>query len=498
MITKQLPVVPSSIPPDIKRVLDGFRQAIGEATGNQTNLADQLVALGLASKTPGGSITPKPPPGDTTPPPAPTGLTATGGFNTIILAWTNPSIDNLAYIEVWRSQTNDIATAVRVGTTAAETYADTPPDTQQGVTYYYWIRAVSTAGVAGAYNDTNGTAGTTASDPDFIRQLITSRQWAANTNYSTFNYVTPTTPNGFKYKALNGGKSGATEPVWPTVAGQTVVDGSVTWQAVDANAAVPFAIDPATNKVYIDAAWIKDATITNAKIANLAVDSAKIADAAITSAKIGTAAITTAKIADASITNAKIVSLAASKITAGTISVSIELTSPIVRYGQSAFATGSGFWLGNAGGVAKFSLGNANKYMRWDGTTLEYTGVLSRYVGAGSNRIIGDATQAQTSSMTYVMLKTCMLEEHGTVTVHWQYMTSSVGFYYFRILVNGASVWTSGQLQPWASWTNQNVNITVNSGDTIELQGRTNNASYNLYVRNFEIRCNQIIGSKML
>jgi hypothetical protein len=57
---------------------------------------------------------------------------------------------------------------------------------------------------------------------------------------------------------------------------------------------------------YMKSAYIHDASITNAKIANLAVDSAKVADAAIVEAKIGTAAVTTAKIQDAAITTAKI------------------------------------------------------------------------------------------------------------------------------------------------------------------------------------------------
>jgi hypothetical protein len=54
------------------------------------------------------------------------------------------------------------------------------------------------------------------------------------------------------------------------------------------------------------AAFIYDAEITNAKIANLAVDSAKLDNAAVTTAKIGDAQITSAKIVDANITTAKI------------------------------------------------------------------------------------------------------------------------------------------------------------------------------------------------
>lgn len=92
---------------------------------------------------------------------------------------------------------------------------------------------------------------------------------------------------------------------------------------------VPFVVNTTTQTingvsvppgVYMDAAFIKNGTITNAKIGTAAIDSAKIADAAIGSAKIADAAITTAKIGDAQITNAKIANLDAAKITAGTIS----------------------------------------------------------------------------------------------------------------------------------------------------------------------------------
>ncbi|MEZ7846836.1 MAG: hypothetical protein QMB17_00285, partial [Polaromonas sp.] len=57
---------------------------------------------------------------------------------------------------------------------------------------------------------------------------------------------------------------------------------------------------------YSSQAFIQDAQITNAKIANLAVDNAKIADLSVSAAKITDATITTTKIADAQITTALI------------------------------------------------------------------------------------------------------------------------------------------------------------------------------------------------
>lgn len=66
------------------------------------------------------------------------------------------------------------------------------------------------------------------------------------------------------------------------------------------------------NTLTIGTAKIENASITNAKIANLAVDTAKIADLAVTNAKIQNLAVDNAKIANLAVTNAKIANLAVS------------------------------------------------------------------------------------------------------------------------------------------------------------------------------------------
>jgi len=53
--------------------------------------------------------------------------------------------------------------------------------------------------------------------------------WRAGVDYALNAYVRPVNPNGFDYKATAGGRSEDIEPRWPTVAGQTVIDGSITW-----------------------------------------------------------------------------------------------------------------------------------------------------------------------------------------------------------------------------------------------------------------------------
>lgn len=66
--------------------------------------------------------------------------------------------------------------------------------------------------------------------------------WAASTAYTvredgdadTGSVVKPATDNGFHFKCTVAGTSGASEPTWPTTEGDTVTDGTVTWEAIKA------------------------------------------------------------------------------------------------------------------------------------------------------------------------------------------------------------------------------------------------------------------------
>src|SRR6266496_4285 len=59
--------------------------------------------------------------------------------------------------------------------------------------------------------------------------------WAAKTKYATGEVVCPAAPiggNGHLYQCIVAGTSGAAQPVFPTNAGGTVVDGGATWKEV--------------------------------------------------------------------------------------------------------------------------------------------------------------------------------------------------------------------------------------------------------------------------
>ncbi len=68
---------------------------------------------------------------------------------------------------------------------------------------------------------------------------------AVSTAYVVGQVVRPATGNGHLYRCIVAGTSGATAPTWPTVHGQTVTDGTVTWAEVGRAIIIFDAADPA-------------------------------------------------------------------------------------------------------------------------------------------------------------------------------------------------------------------------------------------------------------
>ncbi len=313
---------------------------IGGGSNDRLVSAGELIDAGLAGSGTGGFLTS--PPRNLTKPPKVTGLTANGALASIFVGWHNPSFSNYAYTELWRSNLDDIGQAVLIASTAVESYTD---NVGSAATKYYWARAVSDQGVKGDFNAASGTKGTTSLDPDYVMQVLTSSTWKPNTTYYPFQYVRPTIENGFQYAAVDGGKSGNIEPTWPLSVDPTVItnDGTVQWKCLHIEDRIPFVLgtlEDGTPAVFMDVAYIKDATITSAKIKDLVADS----------------------------------------ITTGKLKANLQVMNKL-WYGFEEFANGSsqtGFWLGVEGGVPKFKIdtgsAHGNKSLTYDGYDLKLTG----------------------------------------------------------------------------------------------------------------------------
>ena len=279
-------------------------------------------------------------------PPKITGLLARGAMDNIFLSWDAPAYSKFNYAEIYRSSTNDIGTATKIGFTNAALYADA---VGSGATYYYWIRGVSLALIAGDFNAVSGTVGATGLDPTYVMSLLTSHDWAPSTTYVPFQYVRPTTENGFQYRCIDGGTSAAVdEPVWPTTPGATIVDNGATWECLTPTAHIPFVIGEINGNpaVAMSGAYIEDATISTAKIRDLAAD------------KIITG------------------TLAATE----TIEVGGAIWAGYASYRDDATGGAAGVWLGMVGSSPRFQLSTAGavgtyKRISFNGSSFSLIGV---------------------------------------------------------------------------------------------------------------------------
>jgi subtilase family serine protease len=89
-------------------------------------------------------------------PGAPTGLTATGGSGAVTLSWTAPTGASVAQYDIWRGTASG-QEATNVATITAPTTSYTDTSVTGGVTYYYEVQAVNTAGVGPFSNEARAT-----------------------------------------------------------------------------------------------------------------------------------------------------------------------------------------------------------------------------------------------------------------------------------------------------------------------------------------------------
>lgn len=178
---------------------------------------------------------------DYTPPPAPTNVLVAANVGANMVVWDPPvSYRNFGFAEVWRGDNELMSGAVYVGETAGAVYLDQLTNRNDLAattfkTYYYKVRFVSKAGVAGDWNAPLGSAATAELiDNAFIGSLHASK--------------------------INAG----------TIAADRLDTNVITSKAL-----------------YTDAGVMKTGVIGSAHIQNAAIQAAHIGDAQVTNAKIG-------------------------------------------------------------------------------------------------------------------------------------------------------------------------------------------------------------------
>lgn len=428
----------------IKAVMQVREGSIGDPLDQGATLRD-LVALNLAEVAGGGGgsgggfvpvnpVLPPPidgynPDTDYTVPPAPTGFRVDGGFTNVFLSWDGAPYRNHNYTEIWRSQTNNLGTAVMVGTTAANVYAD---PANANTTYYYWIRFVSRASVVGPYNSTSGTMGRTAIDvaavfPALEEDIVNSpffqelgaRITAAETGIRLANETTST--SAAQILTLSSQVGGNTASLQVQARVTNGLSGQYTVK-IDNNGHVSgFGLASTTVNGTPRSAFIVRAdrfaiagpndttdplgTLAPTNVPFVVLTTPTVINGVTYPAGVW---IKTAFIADATISSAKIKDLTADKITAGVLQAAIGFNTgklwggvalsndlatfgnklPGVTFGGTTF--GTGFFLGNDDGVYKFYIGRPDQNMTWNGTGLTVTGNINAISGNFRNITVYD------------------------------------------------------------------------------------------------------------
>jgi len=351
------PEGPGGIAAQIKKLLDSLREHTDVLKGNRGDPLDRaitprdLLDMGLAKRLggvaqrliSGKNLVASDAPQNMTIPPRPANFTAVGGLAHVHLTWDSArdAFGNYAYTAIYRHTADNLADAVQIGQTSGSfIYSD--HDVHYGVTYYYWIRFVSTADVKGPFNSSVGTSAELSEDPaellDRLSGAITETQLFGDLNDRInlidepgTGLVESVTQIASRIDDIDGSGVSLEERFVADADDITGLYGQYTLK-IDVNGRVsgfglastetastfiinadkfaigkpgmtdedifPFVVDTGTGQVVMEGAFIKEATITDAHIGDLDVSKITGDTAAFVSANIENGSITNAQIGD--------------------------------------------------------------------------------------------------------------------------------------------------------------------------------------------------------
>ena len=166
-VVAPIPEVPQGIDPSVRRMLVALKEAVEVRLGRRGDPLEEgvtkrdLVEAGIADLKRGGGLRPPGGDGEEVPkvgelgilPPLPVAFQAIGVFGGCVLSWDLPQslYEGHGHTEIWRSKTPTPTAREYVGTAVGSSYFDTLP-TPDEATVYYWIRFVSKSGRVGAFS----------------------------------------------------------------------------------------------------------------------------------------------------------------------------------------------------------------------------------------------------------------------------------------------------------------------------------------------------------
>jgi len=154
--------------------------------------------------------------GDVTAPSAPTSASASGGYRSNFISWSNPSDNDFKETQVYVNTSNTTTGATLLGTTSATEFVH--GGLAQNTTRYYFLKAVDFTGNASGFS--SGTSATTLPDPatgatgadgadgadgDTGDTVVSGRVY-----YQTIQSSAPSTPSATSYNVSTASFSGLT------------------------------------------------------------------------------------------------------------------------------------------------------------------------------------------------------------------------------------------------------------------------------------------------
>ena len=204
--------LPASLDPQTRQIIESIIEAVEIRLGRKGDPIDRAITLrelidsGLATQLKATPFDPNNGAGGTgfaplgpipTMPYAPVNFTANGAYSVINLFWSGAFYKGHNQAEIWSHTSDTLGDATLAAVSPGISFSD---PVGSGVTRYYWIRFVNTAGVPGPWNSGSGTVASTATDVahqlEVLGNAITSSELAVALNTQLSTYQTLTDVNG--------------------------------------------------------------------------------------------------------------------------------------------------------------------------------------------------------------------------------------------------------------------------------------------------------------
>jgi len=120
---------------------------------------------------------------------------------------------------------------------------------------------------------------------------------------------------------------------------------------------------------------------------------------------------------------------------AGTIGAITLATGGNIKLGQTAYATGTGFWLGDVTGTSKLSIGSDTDYLTWDGSKLTIAGTIVN-LDTSTGDIIGATFNGSPLSFDFIFGS----GSDGDVTISSN-TNLTRDMFYDNLTITGSNIW---------------------------------------------------------